>query len=146
MLQHLDLFQGQNVSLIQANSLDALPHLIENNKKFDVFLLDGDHNYYTVSQELKLIQQLVKPSSLVIVDDYNGKWSEKDLWYSQREDYVGVNNATKPIDTEKQGVKSAVDEFIANTQGWNLTSLMPGEPVLLFQDEASPYIDTLVVQ
>ena len=39
--------------------------------KFDIVFLDGDHNYFTVYNELHLLQNLLHPRSVIICDDYN---------------------------------------------------------------------------
>ncbi len=130
-LQNIDRMQSQKISLYQESSLNVLPRLVESSKKFDVILLDGDHNYYTVSKELSYLDDLSSENSIVIIDDYHGRWSEKDLWYSEREGYENVSQATKKIETEKRGVKPAVDEFLVSNPHWEISTLMQGEPVLL---------------
>lgn len=116
--------------LMQANSLDLLPKLLDQELTFDLVLLDGDHNYHTVSTELGYIGKLMKPDGIIVVDDYDGKWSTRDLWYSEREGYERVQ-ATKPVVTDKQGVKPAVDEWLMANAAWRLYKPIPGEPVIL---------------
>lgn len=130
-LNNIDVTPTQKLNLYQANSLNVLPTLTENSKKFDVVLLDGDHNYYTVSKELEYLNSLTNENSLVLIDDYHGRWSERDLWYSERDGYESVNNATKRIDTEKHGVKPAVDDFLMKNSNWELSTPIKGEPVML---------------
>ena len=130
-LMNFDFSEGQNVNLCLGNSLDILPKLAKEESKFDVVLLDGDHNYYTVSKELSYLNNLTHDKSLVIVDDYHGRWSENDLWYSDRQDYKDISIATKSFTTDKHGVKPAVDEFISNNPSWKLSSFIQGEPILL---------------
>lgn len=56
-------------------SLDALPDL----PAHDVYILDGDHNYFTVYGELK---QLVRhENSLFIMHDISWPWAYRDLYY-----------------------------------------------------------------
>lgn len=130
-LNNLDLRSGQNVSLMQKNSLEALPDFVKKSNKFDLVLIDGDHNYYTVADELSHLNSITHDRSLVIIDDYEGRWSEKDLWYSDREEYKKVDIATKAVATEKHGVKPAVDEFLESNPQWIKTAPIPGEPVVL---------------
>ncbi len=134
MLGNLDLAPTQRVSLLEGNSLDMLPQLVKRGVRFDVVLLDGDHNYHTVAKELEHIENLTHPGSVVICDDYDGRWSEKDLWYSERGGYEGCKLATPRVATEKQGVKAAVDEWLAARPGWRKAKPVPGEPVLLTRD------------
>jgi hypothetical protein len=113
--------EPSNIMLFQKNSLDILPKIIATGKKYNLILLDGDHNYYTVSRELKLLEQLCLPSTLIICDDYNTKWAHEDLYYSEYKEYSDVEQATKRKETDKVGVKAAVDEFVKNSNGkWDL--------------------------
>lgn len=130
-LNNIDVLKNQKISLYQNNSLDILPKFVENSVKFDVVLLDGDHNYFTVSKELRYIDQLVSDNGIVIIDDYHGRWSEKDLWYAERNGYEKVEIATKKVETEKQGVKPAVDDFLFDNPQWETFILMNGEPIVL---------------
>lgn len=131
MLNNLDREEKQQIFLVQGNSIEVLPKLVEQNLSFDVLLLDGDHNYYTVSKELASLDALVRPGGIVIIDDYDGRWSDRDLWYSEREGYEDVKDVTKPVDTEKHGVKAAVDEWLQFSHAWQMSQPIKGEPVLL---------------
>jgi predicted O-methyltransferase YrrM len=131
MLGHLDLQKGQLAYLIGDNSLRVLPNMIAQGMKFDVVLLDGDHNYHTVSQELRSLERLVHDHSIIVIDDYDGRWSERDLWYAEREGYEAVKQATARVDTDKHGVKPAVDEWLAAHPEWKKYQPIAGEPILL---------------
>lgn len=122
---------AQFTYLIQENSLSLLPKLINTQMKFDVIILDGDHNYHTVSQELNYLDDLVSPDGIVVIDDYDGKWSERDLWYAERPGYEENALTTKPVSSEKQGVKPAVDDWLEKHADWLLFKPIPGEPVIL---------------
>lgn len=136
VVNNLDLQQGQQAFCIQGSSLDILPKMVEQGMKFDVVLLDGDHNYHTVSEEMKHLEALVYPTSIVVIDDYDGRWSERDLWYSEREGYEDVADATPRVDTEKHGVKPAVDEWLDAHPEWQKSKPVPGEPVMLVRRSA----------
>lgn len=131
MLQHLDLQEGQSAYLIEDNSLKVLPNMIAQGMKFDVVLLDGDHNYHTVSTEVEHISRLVNDDGIIIIDDYDGKWSERDLWYCERPGYESVKVASPKVDTEKHGVKPAVDDWLSRHPEWQKLKLVQGEPILL---------------
>jgi predicted O-methyltransferase YrrM len=131
ILNNIDVLPSQKMIIHQDSSLNALPKLTESSKKFDVVLLDGDHNYYTVSRELEYLDSLTNENSIVLIDDYHGRWSERDLWYAEKEGYESADKATKRIDTEKHGVKPAVDDFLMKNSNWELLTPIPGEPVLL---------------
>lgn len=66
----------------EALSLDALPEI----ERFDVVLLDGDHNWYTVYNELKLIERGCERSSrpfpLVMLHDVDWPYGRRDLYYA----------------------------------------------------------------
>ncbi len=125
-----------NTHMLQGNSLDVLPKLVEQNMKFDVILLDGDHNYHTVSNELKYLDALVDTTGIVVVDDYDGKWSTRDLWYAERPGYEKNESATRPVTTEKQGVKPAVDEWMQEHPTWHMAKpIQNGEPVLISREQ-----------
>ncbi len=125
--------EDQRIVVAEQNSLEALPDMVGRGFAFDVFLLDGDHNYHTVSKELECMAELTHPNSLVIVDDYDGRWSEADQWYCEVPGYE-TTRATPKVDTEKHGVKAAVDDFLAKRPEWKLTKPMHGEPVLLTRE------------
>lgn len=130
-LNNIDYFEGQKVFLNQGNSLEILPALSKGGHKYDLILIDGDHNYYTVKKELEHLTSLSTDNTVVIIDDYHGRWSDRDMWYSDRPGYEGVDVTTKPVETEKHGVKPAVDEFLEDNPDWFLSSPIKGEPVML---------------
>lgn len=101
-----------------ANSLEWLPKCTE---QFDIMLIDGDHNYQTVYDELQHIPRLLKDGGVAICDDYqNSKWSKKDLYYSTRESHVGIDIATdKPKDnSSKEGVYAAIQDWASENPDW----------------------------
>lgn len=64
-----------------ALSLEVLPEL----DTMDVVLVDGDHNWYTVFNELKTIQErcagLSRPFPLVLLHDVGWPYGRRDLYY-----------------------------------------------------------------
>lgn len=65
----------------QSLSLNAIPKI----ERFDVILIDGDHNWYTVFNELKLIEKkctnLKQPFPLVMLHDTGWPYGRRDLYY-----------------------------------------------------------------
>jgi GT2 family glycosyltransferase/glycosyltransferase involved in cell wall biosynthesis len=63
-------------------SLDALPSI----DGFDAVLIDGDHNWYTVFNELKVIEsrceELSQPFPLVMIHDVGWPYGRRDLYYA----------------------------------------------------------------
>jgi predicted O-methyltransferase YrrM len=133
MLSNLDLQPSQQVFYVKGNSLEVLPKMVDQGMKFDVILIDGDHNYHTVAEELKHVEALTQPGALVICDDYDGRWADKDLWYAEREGYEEVDVATKKVETEKHGVKAAIDEWLENHPEWQKAQPIQGEPIMLMR-------------
>ena len=133
VISHLDLTQTQQAYCVEQNSLEALPKMVDQGMKFDVFLLDGDHNYHTVSEEMKYVEALTHPGSIVICDDYDGRWSDRDLWYTERPGYEDNKIATTKVETEKHGVKPAIDEWLDAHPEWQKAQPVKGEPVLLMR-------------
>lgn len=133
ILKYTGFLDSDKFKFVVDNSLNYLPTLGQNTEKFDLIFLDGDHNYYTVSRELDLLKDLLSPSGLLIVDDYFGKWSERDLFYSERDTHSQIESATPAVKTDKVGVKAAVDEFLGNNLSWTASAPIGGEPVVLFR-------------
>ena len=106
----------RDVYISEMNSLNWLHAHKQHKINFDLILLDGDHNYYTVSKELKELQDYMIASSIIVCDDYNGRYAETDMFYHDYEEYADNQLATKPIKTEKQGVKNAVRDFVINSE------------------------------
>lgn len=134
MMSNID--HGGGCVLMQNNSLELLPKVVELGMKFNVVLIDGDHNYYTVKHELEYVDKILKPGGVVIIDDYSGRWSERDLWYAERAGYEAVDGATKKVDTDKHGVKPAVDEFLEANAQWMSAQPISGEPIVLTRKES----------
>ena len=65
----------------RARSLDALPRIA----RFDAVLIDGDHNWYTVFHELRLVERLAAerghPFPLVLLHDVAWPYGRRDLYY-----------------------------------------------------------------
>jgi cephalosporin hydroxylase len=118
-----------NINLVEQNSLVFLKHCVE---IYDIILIDGDHNYETVSSECSYLRQISHINSLYVFDDYYGKYSLTDGFYADHEGYE--NNKMiqiKQPNCQKQGVKTAVDEFIENNEDIFSFALMLGEPLLM---------------
>jgi predicted O-methyltransferase YrrM len=114
----------QKINLIEKSSLDALPELIAKGFRFDLLLVDGDHNYHTVSNELKLINNLITDYSIIIIDDYIGPYDTNDHWYSEAPAYANNTLATPKVKTEKQDVKTAVNDWLLDNPDMMLFSLI----------------------
>jgi len=74
------LFAGEHARLAAAPSLEALPGL----PPADAYLVDGDHNYYTVLSELRLIRDAAagRGFPLVILHDIGWPCARRDQYYA----------------------------------------------------------------
>lgn len=128
-------FQG-NYRFIREKSVDALQKL-----SGDIFIIDGDHNYWTVLSELKAIWAK-NPEAWIVLHDVGYPWARRDLYYDpeqippeSRHPYsyeYGVDLKTDELlyragfwgrgdyaialvsGTQKNGVLTAVEDFIAD--------------------------------
>jgi hypothetical protein len=130
------------IELINATSHEALRQL----PRHDAFVVDGDHNYYTVSEELRLIQELSaqEPLPLLLFHDVAWPHARRDDYFAPDlvpDDYrqqtkeggglfPGVRGTTPgglpykyPAAEEggaRNGVLTAVEDFVAGNEGLRL--------------------------
>jgi hypothetical protein len=74
-------FAGNSrVKIERGLSLEVLPSL---QGTFDCFLIDGDHNWYTVYNELRLIKEkgLLRAGGSVFFHDVNWPYDRRDMYY-----------------------------------------------------------------
>jgi hypothetical protein len=117
-------------------SLNVLPAL----EALDAILIDGDHNWYTVTHELRAIRErqasLGAPFPLVFLHDVGWPWGRRDLYYDPasipaecRQPYVANDPASlagpgkTPAHLEffratteggpRNGVLTAVEDFVS---------------------------------
>jgi hypothetical protein len=129
------------VSVKKATSLEILPKL---DGAFDCILIDGDHNWYTVYQELKTIsgRQLLRPGGIVFFHDVDWPWGRRDMYYQPEiipPEYVhdwklqgiarGKSEVSEEIPTlaylkkasheggERNGVLTAIEDFLKEHRG-----------------------------
>jgi hypothetical protein len=129
--------QHERLELVRALSLDAIADL----PRADAVIVDGDHNYYTVSEELRLIAERSAPGlPLIICHDVGWPHGRRDSYYdpesipaedrqpTQEGGYVfpGVDGLREggliyrwPALREggpRNGVLTAVEDFIATRE------------------------------
>lgn len=68
------------VTVRKGNSLDILPSL---DAAFDCILIDGDHNWYTVFHELRLIREkrLLRSRGMIFFHDVAWPYGRRDMYY-----------------------------------------------------------------
>ncbi|MBT7854931.1 MAG: class I SAM-dependent methyltransferase [Opitutae bacterium] len=74
--QLLDLAHD-GVRFIQEKSVDVLPDL----PPHELYIIDGDHNYYTVKQEIRLIFQHPEHLPVFLFHDTAWPFARRDLYY-----------------------------------------------------------------
>jgi hypothetical protein len=131
---------GRRFVFHEALSLDAIPKI----DRMDLVFLDGDHNWYTVYNELKAIDarcaELGQPFPLVMLHDIDWPFGRRDLYYdpgtipqAYRRPYDsrgmrpgsaelleegGINRHLQKAVEEggpKNGVLTAVEDFLGET-------------------------------
>jgi hypothetical protein len=132
---------GEAFVFHQQLSLEALPSI----EAMDVVLIDGDHNWYTVFNELRLIQRSAENARMafpvVFLHDVDWPYGRRDLYYDPdtipdryrhphqraglrpgKEELSGsgglnanVANAVSE-NTERNGVRTALEDFISESE------------------------------
>ena len=71
---------GSKFEMLKGLSLDKLPLV----KDYDMILLDGDHNWYTIYHELKLIEKEFADNEfpLAVLHDISWPYARRDLYYN----------------------------------------------------------------
>ena len=91
---------------VKALSLDFLQ---ECRNEFDVVFIDGDHNYYTVINELNYLHKIIPLQGIIFIHDVsNPDCAYKDYYY----DYTQIPEDFR--NGEKQGVVNAINDFLAD--------------------------------
>ncbi len=100
---------GDHLVFHQLSSLNALPHI----DRMDMVFIDGDHNWYTVFNELKLIDKFCKKTQcifpLIMLHDVGWPYGRRDLYYHPETIPVVHQKPYKQL-----GVKPNSTELIKN--------------------------------
>ena len=130
---------GDKFEMCTELSLNALPQL----KDYDVVLLDGDHNWYTVYNELKVIEKNFKDKKfpVVFLHDVGWPYARRDGYYNPedipekfRQPYkqAGMRHGRKNLikdgglnpdlynavedNTPRNGVLTAAEDFVKESK------------------------------
>jgi hypothetical protein len=147
----LTRLQGGRVSVRRGLSLDELAAM---DGPFDCMLLDGDHNWYTVYNELRLIDEraLLRPGGTVFLHDVGWPYGRRDMYYqpetippefvqphaargivagrSELSDTGGINAERLNAAHEggpRNGVLTAVEDFLRERPGKYRFLVVPEE-------------------
>lgn len=139
--KHIDVmkytFLQKNENKINLLEKNSLIYLEDCKDVFDIIMIDGDHNYKTVIKEMNHLDNISHDNTLIICDDYYGRWSNKDLFYSEREGYENNSLATIKEYSEKEGVGTAIDEFLSENKNYISFTVMKGEPICIIKKSNS---------
>jgi hypothetical protein len=129
------------VQVWKGNSLDVLPVL---NSSYDCILIDGDHNWYTVYNELRHIteRELLRRGGMVFLHDVEWPYGRRDMYYQPdtippeyRHGYAqkGIVRGCSGLSDDSQfnsdfynaveeggsrnGVLTAIEDFLCRYQG-----------------------------
>jgi hypothetical protein len=113
---------GDRFIFHEAMSLDALPQIDD----MDVVLIDGDHNWYTVYHELKLIEQRASDQErlfpVVLVHDVDWPNGRRDRYANiavipeeHRQPARPWGNETVEERVPRTGVRTAIEDFLEAT-------------------------------
>jgi hypothetical protein len=122
-------------------SLEVLPQLTG---PFQCVLIDGDHNWYTVYNELKLISErkLLPEGGIIFFHDVDWPWARRDMYYQpevippeyrHKWDQRGIVRGKSELSSEstsfvedkkapfeggeRNGVLTAIEDFLAENRG-----------------------------
>lgn len=101
-------------------------YLKQTNDKFDAVFIDGDHNYYTVLNELKFIENKLNEGGSIFLHDVADKWSRTDQYYDPR------SIPDEFLYGDKQGVLTAVEDFLTSVGGGKVGRLAHAEELSIW--------------
>jgi hypothetical protein len=116
-----DLFakhhDGRRIKVLRGLSHDILSTLSE---PFDCILIDGDHNWYTVYHELRIIEErgLLKPGGTIFFHDVRWPYGRRDMYYQPE---VIPKEFTQPYATKGivQGQSALAEAGGSNAEHYN---------------------------
>jgi hypothetical protein len=156
-----------NVTLIHSTSHEALADL----SLGDAIILDGDHNYWTVSEELRILAERVSESGgtfpLILMHDVGWPHGRRDDYYvpervpeDQRQPLAadglypgvpGTYHGGLPCDNPaareggpRNGVLTAIEDFIADREQLHLAMVPAFYGLGIIWDTADPHDDALM--
>jgi hypothetical protein len=160
-----DLEALQGIELVRRTSLDALPEI----PLPDAVIIDGDHNYFTVSEELRIIAERAGGAELPLLIFHDVAWP-----HGRRDDYYDPalvpEDARRPIHEgagvfpgepgirpgglpyryaaareggPRNGVLTAVEDFVAERDGLRLAVVPAFFGLGVVWPERAPYADAV---
>ena len=161
----------ERVILYKGISLDYFKNI---ETFFDAVILDGDHNYYTVLNELKLItdywEKNEKKDGVIIVHDVGFPCARRDQYYHPQNipsEFLKPHSFFGAIipgnkgfaeaglcgcgqfayaeeeDSDKNGVKTAIEDFVAANPNYYFYVLAPVFGIAVLVRKDNPYLDEI---
>ncbi|MFC0271919.1 class I SAM-dependent methyltransferase [Metabacillus herbersteinensis] len=118
--QALKLIYGQYLEVINDLSLISLQHL----KHYDCVLIDGDHNWYTVFNELNEIEKYAlhsKKMPIVFLHDTEWPYGRRDMYYLPdtipsefRKEFAkkGILQGQSPLSDQPEAINSGINNAL----------------------------------
>ena len=153
-----------SIELIREPSEQALAHI----RRTDAIVIDGDHNYYTVSRELGALADLfgAEDMPLLLIHDVRWPHARRDAYYAperipaqQRQPlasgplFPGVSelaagglpyrNVAQREGGRRNGVLAALEDFLAGREGLRLAVIPAFFGVGVVWPVAAPWADEL---
>lgn len=89
----------------------SIDFLRQKSGAYDAVFIDGDHNYYTVYNELSLIAPMLNEGGIIFLHDVADRWGRTDQYYDIR------SIPPEYVNGSKQGVLTAIDAFLDDVGG-----------------------------
>lgn len=74
-LTHFELFEKENIQLIEGNIDHTLPEFLQNTEKINFALLDANHRFEPTIRYFNLLTRRFNDKSIMVIDDIH--WSEE---------------------------------------------------------------------
>jgi len=113
--------------------ITSLDYLKQASESFDAVFLDGDHNFFTVYNELTLIAPRLNAGGNIFLHDVSDKWSRVDQYYDIR------SIPTEYVNGAKQGVLTAVEAFLKDFGGVERGRLVNAEALTVWLSQHPIY-------
>jgi hypothetical protein len=155
------------LQLVREPSLGALTHV----PLTDTIILDGDHNHYTVTEELRIIAERAaaeqRPLPLLLLHDVSWPHGRRDDYYVPEQipaehrqpiaregclhpDEPGTRPGALPYHNPaareggaRNGVLTAVEDFLAGREGLELAIVPTFFGMAVVWEQAAPYSEAL---
>lgn len=108
----------KHIRIIKKNSKSFFS---KNSKKFDLIFIDGSHKFKDVFLDIKYSKKNLKESGLIIIDDYELKFSKTNLDknFKNQCDFEGISSYSKNKQLFHPGVTKAVYKHFGNIEPVN---------------------------